>query len=41
MCASECCDRIGFNNMRIGFEYAFALAWLTNRTLVIPPRKPW
>eukprot|EP01084_Bolivina_argentea_P260423 439779_1 len=31
----------GFNNIRQGFEYHVMIAWITNRTLVLPPDTPW
>eukprot|EP01084_Bolivina_argentea_P257311 433481_1 len=31
----------GFNNIRQAFEFHVMIAWLTNRTLVIPPDMAW
>ena len=31
----------GFNNIRQGFEFHVMIAWLTDRTLVLPPDVPW
>lgn len=31
----------GWNNIRMGFEHAIAIAWATNRTLVLPPPTPF
>lgn len=31
----------GFNNIRMGIEFAVIVAFVTRRTLVLPPLKPW
>eukprot|EP01083_Nonionella_stella_P083407 230633_1 len=31
----------GWNNIRQGFEFHVMVAWITNRTLVLPPDTPW
>ena len=34
-------DRGGLNNIRIALEYAVIFAYVTRRTLILPPASPW